>query len=159
MSNNNGFTLIEVMIVIAIIGILSAIAVPQYQNYVAKAQSGRIIGEVGELRHSVEDCLNNGVTVVGLGIDECDPRATGSNIIAGNSQVGVVLPNNTGVAQITNPLTPQSTITATVSQRTSPVIQGKKIVWARMADGSWLCKSNIAQQYLGSNCQYDSTIN
>lgn len=157
--NNTGFTLVELMIVIAIIGILSAIAIAQYQNYMVKVQAGRIIGEIGELRLSVEDCLNNGVTNIGLGANECDPRASPSNIIQGNSQVGIVLPDNTGVAQITNPLTQQSTITATISNQTSPVIHGKKIVWERNSNGSWFCKSNIEQKYLESRCSYDNTIN
>ena len=159
MNDTRGFTLVELMIVIAIIGVLSAFAMLQYQNYIVKVQAGRIIGEIGELRLSVEDCLNNGVINIGLGANECDPRASPSNIIQGNSQVGILLPDNTGVAQITNPLTQQSTITATISNQTSPVIHGKKIVWERNSNGSWYCKSKKKKKYLSSNCNFDNTIN
>lgn len=159
MNDTRGFTLVELMIVIAIIGVLSAVVMPQYQNYIAKVQVSRIVGEVSQLRYSVEDCLYNGLLNIGLSINECDPRASGSNFISGSSQIGVVLLNNTGVAQISNPLTQQSTITATVSNQTSPAIHGKKIIWERNSNGSWFCKSNIEQKYLESHCSYDNTIN
>ncbi|WP_351118890.1 pilin [Psychrobacter sp. SMN/5/1215-MNA-CIBAN-0208] len=153
-----GFTLIEITIVAAIIGILSAIAIPQYQIYVAKAQATRLIGELGELRLSVESCLQTGITVIGLGIDECDPRASSSNLILGSSQVGVTLPNNMGVAQLSNPLTSMSSITAIVSNQVIPSLSGKKIAWLRTSGGSWSCSSNIESIYLPQSCSYDASL-
>ena len=59
-SVQKGFTLIELMIVVAIIGILAAIAIPQYQNYIAKSQVSRGMAEMGAMKTAYEDCLNNG---------------------------------------------------------------------------------------------------
>lgn len=50
-----GFTLIELMIVVAIIGILAAIAIPAYQNYTAKAQAAEAVNLLGGLKTSVMD--------------------------------------------------------------------------------------------------------
>lgn len=153
-----GFTLVEIMIVVTIIGILAAIAVPQYQIYVGKTQATRIINELGQLRLSVEECLQTGRPVIGLGTDECDPRASASNLIVGGSQVGVVLPNNMGVAQISNPLTLTTSITATVSMQVNPKLVGKKIEWLRTSNGSWICNSNIEVIYLPESCIYNDSL-
>lgn len=153
-----GFTLIELTIVVAIIGILASIAVPQYQIYVGKTQATRIINELGQLRLSVEECLQTGRPVIGLGTDECDPRASASNLIVGGSQVGIVLPNNMGVAQISNPLTLITSITAIVSTQVNPKLVGKKIEWLRTSNGSWSCRSNIEVIYLPESCIYDDSL-
>ncbi|MGA9334784.1 MAG: prepilin-type N-terminal cleavage/methylation domain-containing protein, partial [Rudaea sp.] len=78
-----GFTLIELMIVVAIIAILAAIALPQYQIYVAKSQVSRTMEEVGDLKTAWEDCVNNGKVTPGpADATHCDFGATGSNIQA-----------------------------------------------------------------------------
>ena len=59
------------------IGILAAIAIPQYQTYVAKSQVARAMEETGALKTAYEDCLNNGQTAA----QACNMGATKSNII------------------------------------------------------------------------------
>ena len=54
-----GFTLIELMIVIAIIGILAAIAVPQYQTYTNKAKFSEVVSATAPFKLGVELCAAN----------------------------------------------------------------------------------------------------
>ncbi len=61
MKAQKGFTLIELMIVVAIIGILAAIAIPQYQNYVARSEGASALATINPLKTTVEESLSRGI--------------------------------------------------------------------------------------------------
>ena len=150
-----GFTLIELMIVVAIIGILAAVAIPQYQNYISKSQAARVMSEAGSVRSAVESCILDGRLVLGLAAGQCDPGATGSNLLTGGSQVGATLPTGTGVPQATSPLTETTTVVATFGNNAAANLQtagSNTLTWTRTADGSWTCTTTIAAQYRPAGC-------
>ena len=88
--NQKGFTLIELMIVVAIIGILAAVALPAYQNYTLRAEFSETIVGTGVLKTAVEVCSQSqGLANVGA----CDPNTNGipNDVAAGNEVVGLTL--------------------------------------------------------------------
>ncbi|TDF39365.1 prepilin-type N-terminal cleavage/methylation domain-containing protein [Alteromonadaceae bacterium M269] len=71
-NKNKGFTLIELMIVVAIIGILAAIALPAYQNYTQKARFTEVTNATAAAKTAVEICFQTTGAVAG-----CDGNTNG----------------------------------------------------------------------------------
>ncbi|KER87332.1 pilin [Xanthomonas arboricola] len=132
MKKQQGFTLIELMIVIAIIAILAAIALPQYQNYVAKSQVTAGLAELSPGKTQYETLLNEGKGDTLTTADSVGLKATTSTRC---SAIDVAAPNTTTGAQ-------SAALVCTLAG--SPRILGKKITWARDTAGVWTCSTDIA---------------
>ena len=144
-----GFTLIELMIVVAIIGILAAIALPAYQDYSRRARVSEVILAASNCRTAITEVYQTATVGPGATLWGCDAAPAGgvTKYVASiatdvNGVVTVTSQNIAGVAG-TITLTPYATDAAAMTVAAN---MGQQVF-------KWICGGSIAVNFRPGSCR------
>ena len=136
-----GFTLIELMIVVAIIGILAAVALPAYQTYTTKAAYTEVSSSASGLRSAVEICAQINAALTNCNTTNDENIKTLALGAIGGAAVDTVTVTTIGIIEVT----PKAIngIVATDTYKLTPTLNNGQVTWALTGSGclaNGLCK-------------------
>ena len=140
-----GFTLIELMIVVAIIGILAAIAIPQYQNYVARSQVAEALSFSGSAKTAVSEYrMTQGAFPTDNGMAGLPAAADMKGTFVNTVTIGA-----NGVITVAMKATGVASAIASKTLTLTPTDSNGNITWACDAPAT----GGIGDAYLPSQCK------
>jgi type IV pilus assembly protein PilA len=139
-TKQSGFTLIELMIVVAIIGILAAVAIPAYQDYIARAQTAEPISFGGAAKTPIEEFVaTNGAFPTGASLADLVSVARATSI----AELGTDSTGNSTEGSFTFTMEDEGL---------NGDIKGKIFAYSRSSAGVWTCVTDVPAKLLPKGC-------
>ncbi len=144
-----GFTLIELMIVVAVIGVLTAVAVPQYQNYVKKAELGVGLANIAALKTNIEDYIATE--------GKFPTTVSGAAEVVTHARLGTFRDLGTGTVAIEKTSGAEGNIIFVLNEDNSA--EGKTVTLTRDGNGNWECTTTGEAAIAPAKCTPDTEEN
>ena len=144
-SLQKGFTLIELMIVVAIIGILAAVALSAYQDYLSKAQIASAFTEITAPKVNIEDKVTQGLTVAEAAL------LTGSSATV-LVRIGLKAASSSNCSAYTSTVGVDGSASLQCTMLGNSDVVGKTVSWTRTSAGIWSCASTAANRLTPKTC-------
>jgi len=136
MRKTGGFTLIELLMVLVIVGILAAVAVPQYSGYVKKAKFSEVIAATAPVKMAVELCLQKNAGVLTSCDSDTEVGADLTAAAAGSLVGSVTITTTTAVIVATGD---SATFGANKTYALTPTASSTSVTWAATCSDASLC--------------------
>lgn len=140
-----GLTLIELMVVVAIIGVLASVAVSSYQDYVAKVQTAGALSEISMAKVSLEQRIS-------LGLDTGDVIALTGNTVEVLSLVSINKASSERCASYDVSVVATGTASIICTMKGGIEVEGKTIRWTRTTTGKWSCDTTVVNKLAPKSC-------